>query len=108
MSVEESPKMWQMAIMIHGYRLQRTSVACPEQYDVYDCLGQQLAYLRLRHGNFTVTVPDAGGELVYSMSPSGDGIFDDDERVFYLTMAILAVQEYYINRCWDKEDYCDY
>jgi hypothetical protein len=99
----EKIPMYKLGIMIHGYRLMRTCFACPEQYDVYDNLGQQVAYFRLRHGGFRVDVPDVGGEQVYTANPKGDGIFEDDERVKYLTEAILAVQEYYINRRWRKE-----
>lgn len=91
-------------ILIHGYYLQQTCCACPEQYDVFDQKDQQVAYLRLRHGNFYASVPDVGGETVYTAQPKGDGVFCDDERVKYLTEAILAVQEYYINRKWDKND----
>ena len=94
--------MWKKPIMIHGYRLERTCQACPEQYDVY--VGEeQVAYLRLRHGHFYAAVPDHGGDEVYSVDPKGDGIFEDDERVMYLTSAVLAIQEYYINRMWDTE-----
>jgi hypothetical protein len=96
--------MWALGVMIHGYRLVQTCSACPEQYDVFDDLGQQVAYFRLRHGGFTVDVPDVDGEQVYHATPKGDGIFEEDERVKYLTEAILAVQEYYINRRWYKEE----
>jgi hypothetical protein len=101
---KEPIKMWELGIMIHGYRLKQTCFACPEQYDVFDDLGQQVAYFRLRHGGFRVDVPDCGGETIYSANPEGDGIFTREERVRYLTEAVLAVQEYYINRRWDKED----
>jgi len=101
--VTEKPKMWELGIMIHGYRLRQTCQACPEQYDVFDDLGQQVAYLRLRHGSFRANVPDVGGEEVYSAYPKGDGIFLQEERVQFLKEAIAAVQEYYINRRWDKE-----
>jgi hypothetical protein len=100
----EKPKMWKLGIMIHGYRLQQTCGACPEQYDVYDDLGQQVAYLRLRHGRFRANVPDVGGDEVYSSYPKGDGLFYDEERVQELTNAIMAVQEYYINRRWHTEE----
>jgi hypothetical protein len=66
-----------------------------------------VAYFRLRHGGFRVNVPDVGGEVVYTANPKGDGMFYDDERVHYLTQAVLAVQEYYINRRWNTEDYSD-
>ena len=100
----EKPKMWKLGVMIHGYRLKQTCFACPEQYDVFDDLGQQVAYFRLRHGGFRVDVPDVSGETIYTANPEGDGIFTREERVRYLTEAVLAVQEYYINRRWDKED----
>jgi hypothetical protein len=100
----EKIPMWKLGIMIHGYRLLQTCGACPEQYDVFDDLGQQVAYFRLRHGSFRVDVPDCGGETIYTANPKGDGVFYEDERVHYLTEAVLAVQEYYINRRWNKED----
>ena len=102
----EKIPMYKLGVMIHSYRLVLTCSACPEQYDVFDDLGQQVAYFRLRHGGFRVDVPDVGGETIYTANPEGDGIFKDHERVRYLTEAILAVQEYYINRRWYKaEDY---
>jgi len=100
----ETVKMWKKPVLIHGYRLERTCFACPEQYDVY-AGEEQVAYFRLRHGSFYAAVPDHGGEIVYQADPDGDGIFEDNERFRYLREAILAVQEYYINRKWDKDDY---
>jgi hypothetical protein len=94
--------MYKRQVLIHGYHLHQTCSACPEQYDVFDNKDQQVAYLRLRHGHFYASVPDHGGDVVYEADPEGDGIFEDHERVKYLTEAILAVQEYYINRKWDK------
>lgn len=102
-----SDKMHLRQVLIHGYYLKQTCSACPEQYDVYDQKDQQVAYLRLRHGSFYAAVPDHGGDVVYEANPNGDGIFEDGERVRYLTEAILAVQEYYINRRWDKGDAWD-
>lgn len=88
---------------IEGFRLQRTCGACPEQYDV-TLDGKQTAYLRLRHGRFTVTVPDVGGELVYKEYPSGDGIFDTEERDGCLTRAIMSVKRY-LERKVEEENY---
>jgi hypothetical protein len=99
-----SDEMYKMQPMIHGYRLKQTCGACPEQYDVFDSEGNQVAYFRLRHGSFYAAVPDHGGDIVYEANPYGDGIFSREERVGYLTNAVLAVQEYYLNRRWDKED----
>jgi hypothetical protein len=71
-------------------RLVQSCYACPEQYDAYH--GDQIvAYLRLRHGRFTVECPDIGGTLVYEAHPEGDGIFVDDERSFYLGHASAAI-----------------
>ena len=72
---------------------ERTCYACPEQYDAF-YNGEQVGYLRLRHGHFTVVCPDCGGELVYEANPAGDGIFDLEERDRYLTAAALMIEEW--------------
>ena len=79
---------------IGKYTLKQTCGACPEQYDVYDG-EKQVAYFRLRHGNFRVDVPDCGGETVYTAFTSCDGIFEEDERSHYLHKAVRAVEDYY-------------
>ena len=99
-----SDKMYEKPVMIHGYRLELTCGACPEQYDVY-AGDEMVAYFRLRHGTFRVDVPDCGGETIYEANPNGDGVFETEERVKYLTEAVLAVQEYYVNRKWDKDSW---
>ena len=70
--------------------LVQTCTACPEQYDA-KLNGEQVGYLRLRHGGFTVECPDCGGDLVYEASPLGDGSFQDDERGAYLSSAVAAI-----------------
>lgn len=93
-------QMWKKPILIHGYRLELTCFACPEQYDVY--AGDELAaYFRLRHGRFIACVPDVGGDIVYESTTNGDGMFFKGERAVELTKAILAVQEYYLNHNWE-------
>lgn len=78
---------------IKGVRLVRTCYACPQQYDAF--IGQtQVAYLRLRHGRFTVESPDVGGALVYSGYPKGDGIFAADEEEFFLNEAVDSILAY--------------
>lgn len=70
--------------------LERTCVACPEQYDAF--IGnKQVGYLRLRHGYFRVDYPNCGGETIYEASPKGDGIFEEDERERYLKEAKQAI-----------------
>ena len=72
-------------------RLVMTCSACPEQYDAF--IGdKKIGYLRLRHGHFTVEYPDCGDEMVYTASPDGDGIFNNDERDYYLRFAVDALQ----------------
>lgn len=72
------------------YVLTQTCESCPEQYNVTRG-GEQVGYLRLRHGRFTVEIPDVGGRLVYDARPLGDGAFDDDEREGYLKHAVEAI-----------------
>jgi hypothetical protein len=68
----------------------RTCYACPEQYDVF--LGtEQIGYLRLRHGYFAAYHPDVDGSCVFQAYPKGDGIFEEDERGFYLSAALEAL-----------------
>ena len=72
-------------------RLVKTCGACPEQYDAY--LGDlRVGYLRLRHGSFRVDYPDAGGEKIYQANPKGDGMFEEDERDYYLRCAVDAIE----------------
>lgn len=74
----------------HGFKIKLTCSACPEQYEVFKD-GEQVAYLRLRHGHFTVDYPNVSGEEIFSAEPNGDGCFDDNERLTYLTMAKRAI-----------------
>lgn len=71
----------------------QTCGACPEQYDAFDKEGKQVGYLRLRHGCFTVEYPSCGGETVYIAEPIGDGIFELEERDFYLKQAKKAIRK---------------
>lgn len=78
---------------VEDITLVRTCYACPEQYDAF--VGdQQVGYLRLRHGFFTVDVPDHTGDTIYEACPRGDGIFEDDEREGYLMAAKQAIVEW--------------
>jgi hypothetical protein len=77
---------------IDGLNLIRTCYACPEQYDVLDKDHNVVGYLRLRHGIFRVDFPHCGGETIYRAVPKGDGIFESDERDFFLGKAIEAIK----------------
>lgn len=77
---------------IKGLVLKLTCSACPEQYDVYK--GESIVgYLRLRHGDFRVDFPDAGGKTIYEASPNGDGSFETEERLEYLEKAVDCILE---------------
>ena len=69
------------------FKLKMTCSACPEQYDVF-YNDEQVGYLRLRHGVFTCSYPDVGGEKIYEAYPKGDGSFDYDERDYYIMKGI--------------------
>jgi hypothetical protein len=81
----------------YPFELVLTCSACPEQYDVF-LAGEQVGYLRLRHGFFTVEYPDCGGEIIYEAQPNGDGLFDSDERAFYLDEAMTALKTHINSR----------
>lgn len=73
-------------------KLVQTCAACPEQYDAF-LDGKQVGYLRLRHGTFRVDYPNCGDETIYSALPKGDGMFEDDEREYYLYEALRAIKK---------------
>ena len=80
-------------MQILDYNLILTCPCCPEQYDVFDSEGKKVGYLRLRHGGFRADYPDCGGDTVYrySFDDAWKGIFDDEEREFFLTEAVKAI-----------------
>jgi len=70
-----------------GLELKMTCRFAPEQYEVFKD-GQQIAYYRLRHGEFGIHCPDHNGELMFFAETNGDGMFDDDERIEFMTNAL--------------------
>lgn len=71
-------------------RLVQTCGACPEQYDAF--IGEtKVGYLRLRHGEFRVDVPDCCEETIFDAEPEGDGVFESWERESYLSQARVAI-----------------
>lgn len=67
----------------------------PEMYDVfYD--RKKIGYLRLRYGYFTAQPlqnDGALGRLVYFAETKGEGSFADDERDFFLQVAVNALMD---------------
>ena len=89
---EPIPNMYkqQPTLVIKGYTLILSCGACPEQYEVFKG-DTRVGYLRLRHGRFTAEYPDVGWKLLLSAYPQGDGMFDEQERLYWLTKAVLAI-----------------
>lgn len=81
-----------MREIINGLILIRTCIACPEQYDVFDKEGNQVGYLRLRHGYFRAEEDCCGGKTVYEADTKGDGMFESDEKYYHLGKAIEAIK----------------
>ena len=74
--------------MARRFKLVKTCIACPEQYDVFHG-GVEVGHLRLRHGYFRA---ECNGHIVYSAITRGDGSFHDDlERRHHLSLACLAI-----------------
>lgn len=79
---------------IDGLTLERTCYACPEQYDVRNAEGYLVGYMRLRHGFFTVECPDIMGTKVYKALPEGDGVFQEHEQLYFLTLGVRAINKW--------------
>jgi hypothetical protein len=82
-------------VEINELRFELTCSICPEQYDVY--MGsRQVAYVRLRWGNLTVTMPDVGGVYVYDhqFDDEWKGCFDSSkERKVYLNSIAETIRK---------------
>jgi hypothetical protein len=92
-------------IIIDGCRLSCTCFACPEQYDVFDDkIGKKIGYLRLRHGVFRADAPKCGGKTVYVGFTTGDGRFEDFERMAFLAEAVEKLQEYEHKNTEESDD----
>ena len=82
-------------MVIEGLYFVLTSAVCPEQYDVFH-VGNQVGYVRLRHGCLRCYYPDCGGDIIYraSFDDEWKGCFDDEgERMKYLTEIAVAINE---------------
>ena len=81
-----------------GYHFVQTCSACPEQYDVFDENGNQVAYVRLRWGCLYAECPDVGGTEVYSAGIGNDaGCFrSESERKNHLRRIADRIEFYYM------------
>ena len=82
-----------MNYRLQGYDLIETCSACPEQYDVL-LDSEVVGYLRLRHGYFSASCGYNLETTVYESNTKGDGIFEDDERMFHLNQAVEAINKH--------------
>ena len=82
---------------MYKIELVETCGACPEQYDAY-FNGDQVGYLRLRHGIFRVDYGFCGGDTIFTEYPKGDGCFEEDEREYYLGLASQAIMDEMVKR----------
>ena len=67
-------------------RFEKTSSACPEQYDVFKG-SKQVGYIRLRHGVLSCRYPNTHGEIIYAhqFEDEWKGYFEnEEERTFYI------------------------
>lgn len=82
-----------MELSIDDIVLVNTCFACPEQYDAL-LNGEVVGYLRLRWGEFTVDCPNVDGDEILSVTideTGWQGVFNDDTRDYYLTLAKEAI-----------------
>ena len=84
------------------YNWVKTCDACPEQYDVFDEDGKQIAYVRARWGRITAECPDALEARVFDAAFSNDGydgcFEDDSHRQPFFTSIEEAITDYYKER----------
>lgn len=91
-----------------GWKLTQTCFVCPEQYDLFDSDGENIAYFRLRYGQFYAQVPDVSGKIIYDYSwndtdPYKGGFDSDEERQEHMTKAIAAVIKEVEEGGWSNE-----
>ncbi len=83
--------------IVDGLKFVMTCSEFPEQYDVFDG-DNQVGYVRMRYGNFSVSCPDAGDCLVVNRGMLGYGAFEDDERELCLKEAASAIRKWMNDR----------
>lgn len=84
-------------------KLVQTCGACPESYECFTPEGEEIGYLRLRHGGFYAEYLPTG-EVVYTAEPKGDGCFEYDERNYYLGEACDALIRRHQNQSLEVKD----
>lgn len=82
---------------ILGLSLELTCRSHPEQYDVYGEGGERIGYLRLRHGEFTVSTDGPFDGVLYRGTYSDEnlGEFADEDREHWLTQAVADIKKHW-------------
>ena len=92
---------------IGNYDFVETCYCSPEQYDVFDQNGNQVAYVRLRWGSLYAQYPDVGGVDIYETS-IGDGwtgrFESEEQRRFCLSQIAVEIDKYNNYSCRDCDD----
>lgn len=93
---------------IKDYDFVQTSPAFPEQYDVFDSNGTQVAYVRLRHGDlYAACVHGDGywyGVYYVELADIGSGKYgygsfsSEEERMYHLNAIVDAIQDHYLHK----------
>jgi hypothetical protein len=76
------------------HRVVMTCAGCPEAYIVIDDKDDVVGNMSLRYGVFLVyhQVDDDNAEIVYEARPVGRDAFTADEREYFLTEGVRALQ----------------
>lgn len=82
---------------VDDIELKQICSVCPEAYDAF-VDGEQVGYLRLRHGRFRVDAPNEDGDTIYTAEPVGDGFFMPFERETFLNAAKEAIVAHQLAR----------
>lgn len=77
---------------LYGLEFLEITPWVPEQYDVTNN-GETVAYVRLRHGDLTVEMPDVGGKEILRVTFGEEypGFNDEDRAPFLDVVARLIV-----------------
>lgn len=92
---------------IGNYNFVKTCCCSPEQYDVFDKNGNQVAYVRLRWGCLYAQYPDVGGVDIYetSIGDGWTGCFESEQqRQSCLSQIAEQIDKYVGYTCKDCDD----
>lgn len=78
--------------------IEMTCCECPEQYNVFDKIGNQIAYIRVRYGELSVSCPSCLCDEILTLEIDGFGGFaNNEERISMFSLIIDEIDKYYKN-----------